>query len=164
MFEELLAYLEGAGVRFVVVGGVAVVIHGYARLTADLDLVLDLESANVRRTMAALDARGFRPVLPVKAADFANETTRRDWVETRNLHVFSLVDPANPAITVDLFAKEPIPFHELWSRAEVIDLRGHPIRIASLQDLIVMKRVASRPQDLTDITELETIARKRNGD
>jgi predicted nucleotidyltransferase len=164
MFEELLTYLEGAGVRFVVVGGVAVVIHGHARLTADLDLVLDLDPDNVRRTMAALDARGFRPVLPVKAADFADEATRRDWVETRNLQVFSLVDPANPTVTVDLFAREPIPFHELWLRAEVIELRGQPIRIASLQDLIRMKRAASRPQDLTDIRELEALARKRNGD
>jgi predicted nucleotidyltransferase len=164
MFEELLAYLEGAGVRFVVVGGVAVVIHGHVRLTADLDLVLDLEPANVRRTMNALDARGFRPILPVKAADFADEATRRDWVETRNLQVFSLVDPANPSITVDLFAKEPIPFPELWFRAEVIELGGHPIRIASLQDLIRMKRAASRPQDLIDIKELEALTRKRNGD
>ena len=164
MFEELLAYLEGAGVRFVVVGGVAVVIHGYARLTADIDLVVDLDPANVRRAMDALEARGFRPLLPVKAADLADEATRRDWIETRNLQVFSLVDPANPSVTVDLFAREPIAFPELWSRAEVIELRGHPIRIASLQDLIRMKRAASRPQDLTDIKELEALARKRNAD
>lgn len=164
MFEELLAYLDGAGVRFVVVGGIAVVIHGYARLTADIDLVIDLEAANVNRTIDALTARGFRPLLPVKAADFADEATRREWVETRNLQVFSLVDPATPSITLDLFAREPIPFDELWSRAEVIDLRGHTIRIASIEDLIRMKRAAARPQDLTDVQALETIARNRNAD
>ena len=164
MFEELLAYLDGAGVRFVVVGGIAVVIHGYARLTADIDLVIDLEAANVNRTIDALTARGFRPLLPVKASDFADEATRREWVETRNLQVFSLVDPTTPSITLDLFAREPIPFDELWSRAEVIDLRGHTIRIASIEDLIRMKRAAARPQDLTDVQALETIARNRNAD
>lgn len=64
MFEELLAYLDAAGVRFVVVGGLAVVIHGHARLTVGIDLVLDLETENVRRAIDALTARGFRPLLP----------------------------------------------------------------------------------------------------
>ncbi|MFL6246376.1 MAG: hypothetical protein ACJ74H_10155 [Thermoanaerobaculia bacterium] len=49
MLEELLAHLLTSNVRFVVVGGVAVVIHGHARLTVDVDLVLDLDSDNVRR-------------------------------------------------------------------------------------------------------------------
>ena len=49
MFEELLSYLDAAGVRFVVVGGLAVVIHGHARLTVDIDLVLDLEGIVRRR-------------------------------------------------------------------------------------------------------------------
>jgi hypothetical protein len=57
MFEELLAYLEENGVRFVVVGGIAVVIHGFARLTADIDLVIDLEKSNVLRCVNALVKR-----------------------------------------------------------------------------------------------------------
>ena len=56
MFEELLAYLDAADVRFVVVGGLAVVIHGHARLTVDIDLMLDLETENVRRAIDALTA------------------------------------------------------------------------------------------------------------
>lgn len=57
MFEEFLAYLAECGVRFVVVGGVAVVIHGHPRLTADIDLVIDLEAANARRAIGAHGAR-----------------------------------------------------------------------------------------------------------
>lgn len=74
MFEKLLADLEQADVRFVVVGGVAVVIQGYARLTADIDLVIDLDPPNVRRTIDALVARGLRPLLPVQ---FLEEIARR---------------------------------------------------------------------------------------
>lgn len=80
MFEELLAYLDAAGVRFVVVGGLAVVIQGHARLTVGIDLVLDLETENVRRAIEALTARGLRPLLPVNASDFVDaETRRRGW-------------------------------------------------------------------------------------
>lgn len=164
MFEELLSYLDAAGVRFVVVGGLAVVIHGHARLTVDIDLVLDLETENVRRAIDALTARGLRPLLPVNASDFADAETRREWVDTRNLQVFTMHDAGNPLLTVDLFAREPIPFDDLWSRAETIVLGGRAIHVASLDDLIAMKRDAARPQDLLDIEKLEAIARKRRED
>jgi hypothetical protein len=164
MFEELLAHLATADVRFVVVGGVAVVIHGHARLTVDIDLVLDLEPENVRRAIDSLTARGLRPLLPVNAIDFADADVRRQWVENRNLQVFTLRDPHNPLLTVDLFAEEPIPFDELWSRAGTVMLGGSPIRVASIEDLVAMKRMAGRPQDLLDIEKLEAIARRQHGD
>ena len=164
MFEEFLAYLDEANVRFVVVGGVAVVIQGYARLTADLDLVIDLDESNVHRAMDAVTARGLRPVVPVNAHDFANEAIRREWIETRNLEVFSMRDERNPLLTVDFFAREPIPFEELWSRADQVTLAGRTIRVASIEDLIRMKRAVARTQDTIDIERLEEIARRRRGE
>lgn len=157
MFEELLANLAAAGVRFVVVGGVAVVIHGYARLTADVDLVLDLGSENVRRAVDTLTARGLRPMLPVNAADFADPEIRQRWIDHNNLQVFSMVDPTNPILTVDLFAREPLPFEDLWTAAALVELGGRTIRIASLPHLIAMKRMSGRPQDLADIEKLEAL-------
>lgn len=163
MFEEFLAQLESAAVRFVVVGGLAVVIQGYARLTADIDLVVALDDANIRRAVEVLTARGLRPLFPVNATDFADPEKRRDWIEHRDLDVFSMRDERNPLLTVDLFAREPIPFDELWSRADVVPLGGRPIRVASIEDLIRMKRAAARPHDAVDIEHLETIARRRHG-
>ena len=163
MFEELLADLDRANVRFVVVGGLAVVIQGYARLTADVDLVIDLDAANVRRTIEALVARGLRPLLPVNAFDFADEAIRQEWVASKNLEVFSMRDERNPLLVVDLFAREPIPFDHLWSHADAVPLGGRTIRVASIEDLIRMKRLAGRPQDAIDIQRLEEILRRRHG-
>jgi predicted nucleotidyltransferase len=163
MFEELLASLDESNVRFVVVGGLAVVLQGYARLTADVDLAIDLSSENVLRTVDALTARGLRPLLPVNAHDFADEAKRREWIETRNLEVFSMRDESNPLLTVDLFAREPIPFEELWSHADTVPLGGRTVRVASVEHLIRMKRAAARPQDALDIDQLEAIARRRRG-
>lgn len=150
--------------RFVVVGGLAVVIQGHARLTADVDLVLDLGEENVRRAVDALLARGLRPLQPVDAHDFANETIRREWIEHRNRTVFSFRDENNPLLTVDLFAREPIPFEELWSRADQVVLDDQTIHVASIEDLIHMKRTAGRPQDVVDIAELQAIAKRRHVD
>ena len=157
-----LASLDEAGVRFVVVGGLAVVIQGFARLTADVDLVIDLDRENILRTVDTLTARGLRPLLPVSPHDFADAAKRQDWIETRNLQVFSMRDERNPLLTVDLFAEVPIPFEDLFSRADVVTLGGRPIRIASIEDLIRMKQTAGRPQDVVDVERLREIARRRH--
>lgn len=164
VFEELLVALARANVRYVVVGGVAVLIQGHARLTADIDLVIDLHDANVRRAMDVLVARGLRPLLPVDAHAFADEGRRREWIETRNLTVFSMRDERNPLLVVDLFAREPIPFEELWSDADRVPLGSATIRVASIEHLIRMKRDTGRAQDALDIAELEAIARRRRDD
>ncbi|HEY0143638.1 MAG TPA: hypothetical protein VGF48_22295 [Thermoanaerobaculia bacterium] len=157
MFEELLASLDAAGVRFVVIGGVAVVIHGYARLTAAVDLVFDLTSDNVRRAVDTLTARGLQPMLPVNAADFADPEIRQRWIDHSNLQVFSMVDSKNPILTVALFPREPLPFEDLWTDATRVELGGRTIHIASLPHLIAMKRMSGRPQDLADIEKLEAL-------
>ncbi len=67
IFEPLLAALTSSGTRFVVVGGVAVVLHGHPRFTADLDVALDLTADEPRRVVEALTAVGLVPLLPVDA-------------------------------------------------------------------------------------------------
>lgn len=157
LFEPILAQLNEAGVRYVVVGGVAVVLHGHARLTADLDLALDLTPGNPTQAIRALLEMGLVPLLPVDPHDFADANTRRQWVEERNLKVFTLYDPADPLRQVDVLAENPIPFEELWHRAVEVDLGGTSFRIASIADLVLMKRAARRSQDLADIEALEML-------
>jgi len=161
IYEQLFARLAQANVRYVVVGGVAVVLHGYLRATADLDLVIDLEETNARRAMTALERAGLEPLAPVRAAEFADAATRRRWIDTKNLRVFSLRDPHEPLLTVDVFAEDPLPFEELWTRSAIVRLGGCDVRIASIADLLVMKRAAARPQDAIDIEHLERIAKER---
>lgn len=154
--EEVLAALSSADVRFVVVGGVAVVLHGHPRLTADLDLVIDLEVGPAHRAMVVLTGLGLVPRLPVPASAFADPATRSRWVAERNLMVFTLTEPGG-MLEVDLFARSPLPFDALWSQALTVLVGETEVRIAALDDLIAMKRDAGRPQDLADITALEAL-------
>jgi len=157
LFEPILANLNRDGVRYVVVGGVAVVLHGHARLTADLDLAIDLTPAHPAVAMRALLGMGLVPLLPVDPLDFADPVTRRRWVEERNLKVFTLYSPSDPLLQVDVFAENPVPFDDLWQRATRVDLSTVTFRIASIGDLVFMKRAAGRAQDLADIEALEMI-------
>lgn len=157
LFEPLFKALNDAGVRYVVVGGLAVVLHGHARLTVDVDLVVDLDEGEALRAIDALVGLGLRPRAPVRARDFADQTVRSAWIRDRGMQVFSMFDPSNPMRVVDLFVDHPIPFETLWSRSEVLELQGTTVRVAAIPDLIHLKRLAGRPQDLADIEQLEAI-------
>jgi len=161
LFEPIFRALDTAGVRYVTVGGVAVVLHGYARMTADLDLAVDLAAEPAAAAIEALTAIGFQPRAPVDARDFADASARQRWIEEQGMTVFSMWDPNDPLRSVDLFVANPIDFEDLWANSEVVDLAGTPARIASIPDLIRLKRIAARPLDLDDIQALEGILAER---
>ena len=161
VFEPIFQILNAGGVRYVVVGGLATVLHGYARLTADVDLAVDLAPEEATKMIQALVAKGFRPQVPVLPEEFANPAVREVWLREKHMRAFSLVDPTNPMRVVDLLLKPEVPFEELLARSQEVMLNRTKIRIASIDDLIALKRHAGRPQDLADIEQLETIRRQK---
>ena len=111
-FEPLFQALNEAGVRYVVVGGLATVLHGYARLTADIDLACDLTPA--RTLKETLMTMGLTPRPPVDSFQFSDPDVRQRWIEEKGMRVFSMIDRENPVRAVDLFVEHPIDFEELW--------------------------------------------------
>lgn len=164
LIEPLFRALNDAGVRYVVVGGLAVVLHGHARLTVDVDLVVDLDGEEARKAIETLVGVGLRPRVPVDPLQFTDRAVREGWIRDKGMQVFSMFDPANPMRVVDLFVEHPIPFEELWARALSLQLRTTTVRVASIPDLIELKRRAGRPQDLADVERLEAILRIQEGD
>jgi hypothetical protein len=160
---EIIEALDVAGVRAVVVGGVAVVLHGHLRMTADLDLVIDLDHDNVICALDVLGGLGLRPRLPVPAEQFADAAVRERWITTQHLTVFSLHDPADPLREVDLFAEPPVPFDDLWRSSVLMRVGSQQVRVASVDHLIEMKRRADRPRDRDDIVALEEIRAEDTG-
>ncbi|MEK7858640.1 MAG: nucleotidyl transferase AbiEii/AbiGii toxin family protein [Elusimicrobiota bacterium] len=161
LFEPVFTALNGADIRYVVVGGLAVVLHGHPRLTADVDIVLDLEPEAARRAMSALVGLGMKARAPVDPLTFADPLQREIWISEKGMQVFTLYAPGNPLLVVDLFVRDPVPFEGLWARAEKIDLGGLVVRVASIDDLIAMKEAVGRPQDVLDIEALEALKRAR---
>lgn len=162
LLEPLFTALNRAQVRYVVVGGLATVLHGFARLTADVDLVVDLDPPAARNAIAVLLGEGFQPRTRVDPFEFADPSKRLAWLRDKGMRVFSLRDRANPLREVDLFVESPLEFEGLWTRADLTDLGNVSVRVAAIPDLITLKRMAGRPQDLADIEALEEILRRRS--
>lgn len=164
IFEPIFDALEKAHVRYVAVGGVAVVLRGHPRLTTDLDLAVDLASEQASAAIKALTSLGFTPRLPVDAAGFADADTRRSWIDEKGMTVFSLWDPNDPTRAVDLFVVEPIAFEDLWKRSELIELETTGARVASISDLITLKQLSGRPIDIDDVEALRAILEQGKGE
>ncbi len=151
---RLLQRLVGGGVDFVVIGGVAVIAQASPRITKDLDICYSREDANLDALGAVLVAadaklRGVDEDLP-----FAPDarTLRRTMIltlRTADGDIDLLVEPSGCP-----------PYEVLRAGADRIEVEGLPVLVASIDDLIAMKRAAGRPQDLIDLEALE-IARSR---
>jgi len=161
--ERIFGALQAAGARYLVVGGVAVVLHGHLRFTADLDLSLALDDANVDAVLSALEGLGYRARAPVPLRAFGDPLQRADWERTKGMTVFSLWSEQLPGTEIDLFVSDPMPFEPAWQRRMRAQLGAISVDVASLSDLIEMKRRAGRPQDLDDVRQLEAIARELGG-
>jgi hypothetical protein len=156
--EVTLAALTNAGVKYLVVGGVAVVMHGHLRVTADLDLVLKLDRSNLERAVVALEGLGFRPRAPVPLIQFADTEIRESWIRDKGLTVFSLWSPKHLGFELDLFVREPFDFESVYQNAARVQLESCVVTVIPLQDLIALKESVGRPRDLEDVSALRALS------
>ena len=158
--EGILDAPNRAHVRYLVVGGVAVVLHGYLRTTADLDLIIQLDRDNVLRAIRTLQDHNYCPRAPVAVEDFAEQQVREQWIREKGLAVFTFWSPAHPTLEIDLFVSEPFDFDAVYARALHVPLEKTEATVIALEDLITLKRGVGRPRDLEDIAALESLTNK----
>ena len=156
-YENVFRSLQNKNIRYAVAGGVALVLHGVVRFTADLDLIVDLEPENLGRFVQAMTERGYRPRNPVNAGGLLDPAVREQWKREKDMMVFSFVDPSQPMTLVDVFIEEKIPFREIMQELVQMEARGIMIPVVSVQHLKRLKKAAGRPQDLADIEALEAL-------
>ena len=153
--EAIVAALNENQVQYLIVCGLAVVAHGHVRFTADVDLMLSMNTPNLTRTVTALKGLGYHPRAPVELDEFADRSARQRWAQEKDMTVFSLFSDAHKATEVDLFLEPPIDFGEAYARAvrqQVVP--GVEAVFCSLEDLIEMKTRADRPRDREDVQNL----------
>jgi hypothetical protein len=145
----LVQALVDGGVDFVIVGGVAVVLQAMPRFTKDLDICYATSQDNLDalgQVLVRLTARlrGIPESVPFVP----------DGHSLRRTQILCLTTPVGD---IDLLVNpDGAPDYEtLRERASVMELSGRRVRIASIEDMLAMKRAAGRPQDLVDIESLE---------
>lgn len=145
--ERIFAALDAHGVEYVVVGGIAVQVHGHVRMTNDLDLIPSPTPANLKRLAEALNDLQAR---------ILNPGSEHLQIDARMLPRATLWQLSTPDGDIDVLHDAPgaAPFPQLRRRALMIALGDLTIPIADRDDLIKMKQASGRPTDLADIAAL----------
>lgn len=146
-------------VPFVIVGGLAVVLHGHMRLTMDLDLAISLSNNNIKKLVNSLTEAGYVPRLPISLNDFADQSTREDWIKNKGMKALNLWMPPDPFSSLDIMIDIPVDFNQLLSGSEKMLLEETEVHVASIEHLILMKEKAGRDTDKADIIALKEIQR-----
>jgi hypothetical protein len=157
LYEAVFNRLEERKVRYVVVGGVALVLHGVIRLTADLDLMVDFSPENLSAFVQAMNELGYRPKAPVPAEAFIYPENRQTWAKEKGMKAFGFYHHREPMNSIDVLVDEPIPFSEIEANKVVFRAKGIAIPVVSRAHLKQLKRLAGRPQDIADIDAMNEL-------
>lgn len=144
-FKELFRSLNGKGVEYLLIGGYAVIIHGYVRNTMDIDVVVSNDPENVNKCLEALDDFGFGgPDLRIALTSDKKDVVRMG-VEPIKIEILNYLNGVN--------------FAEAYGRRVTRNVEDIKIDVISLHDLIANKENVGRLQDLLDVEKLK----ERNG-
>ncbi|MBI4005283.1 MAG: hypothetical protein HY356_01335 [Gammaproteobacteria bacterium] len=149
--KKVIRALEQYHVRYALVGGYAVALHGATRGTVDIDIVITLNLKTFKNTEKAFKSIGLEPRLPVTADEVFG--FREEYIKNRNLVAWSFVSPRNPMEMVDVVITENLKDIRTVNKA-AFDMK---IKVAAIDDLIMIKKKSNRKQDREDIKALEKL-------
>ncbi len=146
-FSDLLRIFNDNRVKYLVIGGYAVVQYAEPRFTKDLDVWISTDALNAEAVYKSLREFGV-PLENLTAKDFSEDG-----------YFFQM---GIPPMRVDILMGIPgAKFEECWQRRNDVDFDGLPVSFISKKDLIAAKQAAGRPQDLIDADSLSKRDTKR---
>ncbi|MCZ6675117.1 MAG: nucleotidyltransferase [Verrucomicrobia bacterium] len=141
-FLDFIKTLNANSVEYMVVGGYAVIFHGYPRTTGDLDVWVKKTDENYDRLVDALS--DFQ--MPVF------DMTRENFLNNPHLDVYAF--GRSPVSIEILNTVKGLEFEKAYANAVSIEIDGTPVRFLSRSDLLTAKRAVNRPRDINDIDNL----------
>ena len=148
LLYEITDAFDRAQLKYALIGGYALALHGLVRATVDIDFVLSLRLEDFELAEKILSQLKIQSRLPVRAQDIIK--MRKEFIENRNLLAWSFVDYSNPTRQVDILITKDLKDLEI----EKISISGRKISVVSLKQLLQLKIESGRPQDLIDIQNI----------
>jgi predicted nucleotidyltransferase len=143
--SSLLRSLNAQHVQYVIIGATAFPSHGYARATGDIDILIKPTKENARRTLVALADVGYEITDLTTEEMLTNKILFRQYILATDVHPFAT----------------GITFATVWRHRVKDTIGGVPVSVASLDDLIKMKRAANRPKDREDLKVLRELKNRK---
>lgn len=155
LIKKVIKVLNQRKIPYAIAGGFAVALHGVVRGTVDIDILIPLEEKYLIQTEEALTSLGLVSRIPVDAKNIFQ--FRLEYIENKNLKVWSFVNPNLPSEIVDVMIIYDLTDFKTEKKNSIFG----DVIVVSLEDLIKMKQEAGRPQDIADIKSLEEVLKAR---
>ncbi|QHV98341.1 nucleotidyltransferase [Spirosoma endbachense] len=142
-FQDFVEALRRQDVRYVLVGGYSVILHGYNRTTGDMDILVEKSAENYARLVRAFHDFGM-PTFDMTADNYLNNPA------------FDVFTFGRPPVAIDILTTmKGVAFEEVFLQAFDAEVDGLTIRLIHYNDLIRAKQAAGRARDLNDIEQLK---------
>ena len=160
LYEDVLRAFQKAKVKYVIVGGIAVNLHGFLRSTVDMDILVEMTDENLKKVVTILKGKGYRVKQPVDPMGLTDRRTRQDWIKNKNMKAFNFYKDAELK-EVDIIIDSPVSYE--MAKKNKVNFRTDvgPLPAISINDLLKMKKKAGRLADGIDIEQLKRIKKLR---
>ncbi len=156
-YHAIFRKFNKLGIDYLVVGGLAVNLHGIPRMTYDIDIMILLQRSNILKLVTILTEWGYKPKVPVDPRSLADEVKRNAWMKEKSMKALNFYSESLSIGEIDLVFDSPIPYDQLRKRAVIIEIQGEKTPTVSIHDLIELKVHSGRKQDLADVDHLRII-------
>ncbi len=153
-YGHIFQQLNEAGIQYIVVGGIAMNLHGLPRFTGDIDILLALDPPNIEKMSILMKEMGYEKRLPVTLEELGDEKHVVQLIKEKNLIAFTFNDPKKPQASVDIIVGESLKFENYKKHQVLIGMWGMHIPVVSIEDLIGMKQATHRQKDAEDVAFL----------
>ncbi|MBU0766628.1 nucleotidyltransferase family protein [Patescibacteria group bacterium] len=153
-YESVFRAFAENDIRYLIVGGLAVNLHGYPRFTNDIDVVIALDHENVTRLSDVMETLGYQKRLPISIQELEDEQKARSFIEEKGLTAYSFIHKTEPQFNVDILVAESMDFERFSEQRMHAEVWGIDVSVVSLDDLIAMKKQSDREKDVQDVVAL----------
>jgi len=154
-YYSLFQALNQASIRYIVIGGVAVNLHGYRRFTADIDILLALDEENLKKMTILMHEMQYTERVPVALQELSDDAVVKQLLEEKGMAAYTFVSNGQERIDIDILATASLAFPEYEKHQVFIDVAENiKVPVVSIDDLIALKRDVDREKDREDIKAL----------
>ncbi len=153
-YQSLLRRFNNEGLQYLIVGGVAVNLHGYPRFTNDIDILLALDHVNLAKMASIMEELGYQQRLPISIQELGDSHTVQTLMKEKGLIAYSFIHANEPQFNIDVLVAQSTEFEKFSAHTMKAEVWDFEVPVISIEDLIEMKKNSDREKDRQDIIAL----------
>ena len=163
-YTTLFKALDTHNVDYLLIGGLAVNLYGVPRFTMDADLIVALNSKNIANLSNCIEALGLYPKGSIKLEYLVDDQKRYTLIIEKQIAAVTLLSQSLNAPEVKILIHHPLNVQEAFANCVTRDFSGTPITLASIEDMVILKKATGRAQDYSDINHLTQYSDKKTSE